>query len=569
MRVQRATSLLILLLGTAPGRQGGLPFTSQNASVSEREKCVIQGAVTQLPTRDPLKNAEIILTAEDGDKSLYRTETDAAGRFSLSDIEPGKYQIWVRRPAYESPNRQCNSDKIQDGDALTLVSGQKVSDLKFQLLAPAVVTGTVFDPSGDPVIGAEIQAVGLQSFRGERKITSAAGTARTDDRGQFRIFHLVPGRYFLRVKDAFYFRERSGETEDQTAKGVNGFLPIYYPDTTDMSQATLVELRPGEELTGVDFTIHSAQVLRVRGRAMNGLTGERINTGTVAIAPLPPAIRDNSGASISLDEVDRQFTIEDLVPGRYIVSVDAWVLPDRKRWGGWQEIDLTDSNLDGIQVKVFPGQDLTGSVHSIEGEHLAFPDLRVILRPRSDRDYATAYSEVKPDGSFFLLDVMQDTYDVDIAGLAEGYYLKSARFGTTDVTEIGLSIVGEPPKVPLVLEISSAVGQVDGAVQLTNGKPACTATIVLMPDGIHRSLQRYYQTTEVDRFGRFVLRGIAPGAYKLFAFDDANEVAYRDPGSFQRYENEGQPIQIDEGDHRTVVLKLIATETSIHDLSSH
>jgi Carboxypeptidase regulatory-like domain len=559
MNIQQATALLILLLGTTPCWQAGLPFTSQNVSVSEHEKCVIQGAVIQLPTRDPLKKVEIILTAEGGDSWLYHTETDAAGRFSLSDIEPGKYQIWVSKAAYESPNRQCDSDKIQDGDAVTLVSGQKLSGLEFQLLAPAVVTGTVFDPSGDPVTRAEVEAVGLYSFRGERKVTSARGTATTDDRGQFRLFHLVPGRYFLRVIDAFHFLERSRENEDQTAKGVIGFRPIYYPDTTDISQATIVDLKPGGELAGVDFTIHSAQVLRVRGRAINGLTGEQINTGDVGVAPLPPAIRDNSAASASLDEGDGKFTIEDLVPGRYILSVNAFVLPDRKRWSGWREIDLTDSNLDDIQVKLFPGYDLLGRVHAVAGNNPAFTNLRVILEPRSDRDYATGYSDVKPDGSFYLLDVMPDTYDVDIANLPEGYYLKSAHLGTVDVTEIGLSIGEEAPRMTLMLEVSSAVGQVDGAVQLTNGKPACTATIVLVPDGNHRSILRYYQTTDVDRFGRFVLRGIAPGAYKLFAFDDANEVAYRDPGSLQRYENEGQTIQIDEGDRRTVVLKLLAT----------
>ncbi len=560
MRLQPTTSLLILLLGAAPARQGGLPFSPQNASDSEHEKCVIQGAITQLPTGDPLKNADVVLTAQEGYRSLYRAETDAAGRFSLSDIEPGKYQIWVRKTAYESPDRQCNSDKIQAGDALTLVSGQKLAGLKFQLLAPAVVTGTVFDPSGDPVTGARIEAVGIYSIRGERR-TSARGTATTDDRGQFRIFHLAPGRFFLRVKDAFHFRERFEETEDQTAKAVKGFLPIYYPDTTDMSEATLLELNPGEELAGVDFTIRSAQVLRVRGRAINGFTGERINDAFVAVTPLSPAARENGAASTSLDEVNHRFTIENLVPGRYIVSVDAWVLPDRKRWGGSQEIDLTESGLDDIQVKLFPGHDLVGRVQAIVGKNLDFPELQVILESRSDLAFGTAFTHVKADGSFFLLDVQQAIYDIDIGGLPEGYYLKSARLGTVDATEIGLRIGEELPTMPLILEVSSAVGQVDGAVELTNGKSACTATVVLIPNGNRRSIQRYFQTTEVDRFGRFVLHGIAPGAYKLFAFDDGNEVAYRDPGSLQLYEKQGQAVQIDEGDRRTVVLKLTATRS--------
>ena len=150
MRIRQTAWLLVLLVGIAPARQGGLQPAPQTALQSEDEKCVIQGMVTKLPMGDPLKGAEVVLTPEGRFRSLYRVDTDAAGQFSLSDIDPGKYQIWVRKDGYESPGRQCSSETIQDGDDLTIVSGQKLLGLKFQLLAPAVVTGTAFDPSGDP-----------------------------------------------------------------------------------------------------------------------------------------------------------------------------------------------------------------------------------------------------------------------------------------------------------------------------------------------------------------------------------------------------------------------------------
>jgi Carboxypeptidase regulatory-like domain len=559
MRVRRTVCLLILLLGITLIRRGELQSAPQATSASEHEKCVIEGVVTRVPGGDPIKGVEVFLSPVDSYKSLYSTDTDAAGQFSLSDVEPGKYQIWLRKTGYDSPDRRCDSDKVQEGDDLNLVSGQKLPGLKFQLLASAVVAGTVFDPSGDPLTGAEVQAVRFYSFRGERRISSATSGATSDDRGQYRLFHLSPGRYFLRVKDAFYFRQRFEESEDKTTKEVKGFLPIYYPDTTDLGQATLLELKPGEELAGFDFTIHPAQVLRIRGRVINGLTGERINVGSVALDALPPTIRENGGSAISLNEVDQQFTIDNLVPGRYIVSVLTWVLPDRKRWGGWQEIDLTDSSVDDIPIKVFPGNDLMGRVQEISGKKLDFPHLQVLLEPHDDLVYGHTFTRVSADGSFLLLDVKQDTYDIDLAGLPESYYLKSARLGTVEAVEDGLKIGGESPTLPLVLEVSMAGGQVDGVVRTGDGKSACTSTVVLIPDGNRRSIQRYYQSTEVDRSGHFVLRGIAPGAYRLFAFDNAGEIGYRDPGSLQPYENQGHPVQIGESDRRTVVLKLIAT----------
>jgi hypothetical protein len=558
MRVRPIGWLVILLLGIAPAKLRGLRRSPQTGSTSDAEKCAIQGAVTQLPTRGPLKGAEVVLTAGNRYRPLYRTETDATGQFTLSDVEPGKYRIGIGKTAYESSDRRCDSELVQNGDELTLVSGQKLTGLQFQLLTPAVIAGTVFDPSGDPVTGARVQAVRFHSFRGDLKLSSSGRTATTDDRGQFRLYHLSPGQYFLRVEDAFDFRQRLEGQKDRSEKGVKGFLPIYYPDTTDLSQATLFKLHPGEELRGVDFTLHPARVLQIRGRAVNGLTEDRINDVNVAIEALPPAIRENRGGGITLDQVDQQFIISDLVPGRYIVSVLGWVPPERKRWGGWQEIELTDSSLDDFQIKAFPGQDIVGRIQGIGGKKLDSPDLQVILDPRSDVAYGNAFANAKADGSFLLMDVEQDTYDISVAGLPEGYYLKSARFGNIEAID-GLRIVGEPPTSPLILEASPASGRVDGTVQTENGKSACEATVVLIPDGNRRSVERYYQDTEVDHFGRFALQGVAPGAYKLFAFDDANEVGYRDPGSLQPYENQGQPVQLEEGDHRSMELKLIPT----------
>jgi len=557
MTSRKLAWLSILLLGVAPAWLRGLRSAPQSGSPSETEKCVIEGVVTQLPTDAPLKGAEVVLTVESRYTPLYRAETDATGRFSLSDIEPGKYEIWSRKTAYESPVRQCDSEKLQDGDELTLISGQKLSGLKFQLLSPSVITGTVFDQSGDPVTGASVEAVRFHSYRGEVRLASSTLDARTDDRGQFRLFHLKSGRYFLRVQDAFDFRQRFEGREDQTTKEIKGFLPIYYPDTTDISQATVLEINPGEELRGIDFTVHPSRVLRIRGRAVNGLTGRWINDGSAAIESLPPAIHENRATGYSLAEGDKQFTIDDLVPGRYIVSVVGWVPPERERWGGWQEVELTDSSLDDLRIKAFPGHDIVGRVQGVGGKKLDSSDLQVILEPRDDLAYGHAFANAKTDGSFLLLGVEQGTYDISVAGLPEAYYLKSARFGNVESIEDGLRIVGEPPTVPLVLEASPAGGQIDGIVEVKNGKSACNATVVLIPDASRRSVERYYQEVEVDHLGHFALRGIAPGAYKLFAFDDAEEVGYRNPEFLQAYENQGQPVEIGEGDQRTISLKLI------------
>jgi hypothetical protein len=94
--------------------------------------------------------------------------------------------------------------------------------------------------------------------------------------------------------------------------------------------------------------------------------------------------------------------------------------------------------------------------------------------------YFGGYAAIKTDGTFFLPDVMQGTFDLRVSGLPDGYYLQSARLGNLDVTD-GLKIGGGAITEPLVVGLSPAGAQVEGIVANSAGKPACTAAVVLVP----------------------------------------------------------------------------------------
>jgi Carboxypeptidase regulatory-like domain len=551
---------LILFLSLLAGWRTAWLSTLLAAPQLDTDKCTVEGIVTSIPTGAPLKGARIVLYSTEKRERLYHAETDATGQFSISAVEPGKYAILVEKKAYEKPERDCNSNAVQIGDDVTLVSGQKLSALKFQLLAPAVIAGAVYDSGGDPVAGAYVEALGIQSSEGEERIAPLA-RAETDDRGQFRIFNLKHGQYFLRISDPFYFMQQLEDDEDEaetkTEKQLKGFLPIYFPDTTELSQATFFDVKPGDVLAGIDFTIHAAQVLRIGGRVVNGLTGEPIDDVPVGASLLSPGPSEGSGTPVTSG--DSNFRIDDLAPGRYLLIGGAQVMPDRQYWAGWQEIELTNSSVDDVLLKIFPGHDLPGRVQLVGQTKINFQALQVVLERHVDTHRVPIFTNVKADGTFLLLNVMQDTYDIQINGLPEDYYMKSAHWGSVEALDDGLRIGGEPPTAPLILEVSPAAAQAEGVVQAPNGKPACNATVVLIPDTPRRSIHRYYQSTDVDRSGHYTLKGIPPGSYKLFGFDHADEVGYLDPASLQPYENSGQPVHFDEGDRRTVQLKLIPT----------
>jgi hypothetical protein len=321
MSAWHKSTLAVVLLSIAFGGRERAQSASQ-LSPSDHEECVIEGVVTSVPTGEPLKDVLVYLTAPDDYKALYRIETDGTGTFSIKDIEPGEYALRTDKTGYYDPSRNCDSEDVQSGDDIKLAPGQRLDKLKLQLLASAVITGTVFDPKGEPLPDADVEAVSFESFHGLRLLGNPVSPKTSDDRGQFRIYHLKPGKYFVRVSNAPYFRNESDDEKgNPTATRLKGFLPIYYPNTTELNQATLLDVKPGEELSQINLTVRLAEVLRIRGSVVSGLNGEPITDGSVSLTPLPPAIRENAAGSSSISE-DSRFEIKDLVPGKYIVSAD-------------------------------------------------------------------------------------------------------------------------------------------------------------------------------------------------------------------------------------------------------
>jgi hypothetical protein len=81
--------------------------------------------------------------------------------------------------------------------------------------------------------------------------------------------------------------------------------------------------------------------------------------------------------------------------------------------------------------------------------------------------------------------------------------------------------------------------------------------VVAVPDEPRRTQLRFYKDDHTDQYGRFTIKGIAPGRYKLFAWEDVEEGAYQDPEFIKRFETLGEAVVIREDSHESAQLKLI------------
>jgi len=115
----------------------------------------------------------------------------------------------------------------------------------------------VYDEAGEPIEGSRIRAL-RQSYEGNQRQFVQAATAVTNDRGEYRLYGLSPGHYYVSATyTPALASEVAGATAAQPTAGSileEGYAPTYYPGTNDPSRAVPVALGAGEEVRGFDFT---------------------------------------------------------------------------------------------------------------------------------------------------------------------------------------------------------------------------------------------------------------------------------------------------------------------------
>ena len=163
---------------------------------------------------------------------------------------------------------------------------------------------------------------------------------------------------------------------------------------------------------------------------------------------------------------------------------------------------------------------------------------------------------VKADGSFLLKNAFDGDYELSVGNLPENYFIKSARLDGVDVLAAGVTVDRKQAPGSLEIVVSPNGASVDGVIS-KDQQPFQGATVTLVPDPPHRGERRLFKSTATDQNGHFVLQGLSPGDYKVFAWEKIEPGAYTSAEFLQPYENLGEPVHITEGSHNPVQVDLI------------
>jgi hypothetical protein len=488
--------------------------------------CTVKGRVVNAITAGPLKKTQISLRNQTND-NLYSATSDETGRFSLTGTEPGGYEIRVQKHGFVQSGKAASLQGTGPGwSCSVLPSGQIAEEIVIRLMPEGVVAGRVVDGDGEPIPGASIQAIQSRGA-GSTGRYSVAATATTNDLGEYRIYGLSPGRYYL---GAAY-------------RSVTGYAAIYYPASEEVGRALPIEVRPGLETAGLNLTMPETHSIQIRGTVQAPAS---LPTEGLMIVAAPCDAGPLNRATTIVKGRDGAFLLRDLTPGCYLLAADSF--NSGARFSARLPIKLAEANIEDIHLTLVPPVQLSGNIRTEDAADLKLTQVVVNVEARASR--VTSAGSPAENGSFLMRNVVPETYNLSVA-LPDGYYLKSAKVGETDVLQAGLDL-SRGAAGQLELEISGAGGSIEGSVMDDQDRPLAGAHVALVPDA--RAPLRS-KSTVTDEHGRFQLRGIAPGDYRMYAAPDLDMSALQDPEYARRMVGQGRRVSVQQHGKENVVLR--------------
>jgi protocatechuate 3,4-dioxygenase beta subunit len=537
--------------------QAGAQTPQLNAAkTQDNERCVVAGTVVRLDTGEPLKKATVILRSHDTVEQSMFVITDSQGHFQFDNVQPGTYYLDVSHDGFVK--LAYGQKKPGDSGAnLTLAAGQKMTDLVFKLMRAASISGRVMDEDGQPLPNVDVR-VYQRSHRNGKHLLGAVGGSSTNDLGEYRVFNLAPGRYYVRANYQPW-KEVMGIKPSSSWSSNESHPPTFYPNTADPTKAAAIIVNPGDEIPSVDLVLVPAHVVTIHGKVFNTVATRADGNLTVALMQRGTVLNDFPSMNAEVWNKEGRFKFRDVFPGSYTI-VASWGA-NHESYSSRRDLDVGNSDMDGINLTITRGVDVTGRLTWEQKPPSEVQSVHVALQTSDQGPFSwnSGAFEVKPDGTFVIENVPEGIYRPHTFTGSFDCFLKSARYGGVDVTDGGLA-VHAGTDAALEVKLRCGAARIEGVVLTGDSLPAAGVYVVAIPDKAHRDNEWKYRAELTDQNGGFLLRGLVPGEYRIFSWDSGDDFDWYDPEELKPYESSGVPISVEEGDRKRVQLKVIERE---------
>jgi len=289
----------------------------------------IEGSVVRFGTMDGVSRAKVTLTPSQSTVAGQAVIVDGDGKFAFRNLPAGQYKLSASKDGYVSAEYGQRGPN-GSGVPIVLAAQQHAIDIRIGMTSTGAIGGRIVNRYGEPVGNANVQAL-RYTYQDGRRVLNTVQTARTNDRGEYRLFWMTPGQYIVSAQpqeplavDAggtIFFQGPRGGGGPGGLLGPNGpqlgvggvtritvtgapgdfvgpggpggpggappppppppppiaavdnpetYLPVYFPGTTEVASATPIDLRAGGNVEGVNLTVVDVRPVRIRGQVLSG-----------------------------------------------------------------------------------------------------------------------------------------------------------------------------------------------------------------------------------------------------------------------------------------------------------
>src|SRR6266478_5310207 len=539
----------------------------------------IHGTVLNRITHEPISRALVYSPDQQ-----YATLTDDRGHFEFKfpPQEPEPQQnlpatsdSWaLRRPRFarnflrtaflaRKPGFLQIENDPSNGRAMT-----NQPEITLYLIPESLIVGHVNLPGSEGDLRTLLELYRREIREGQEHWVSA-GTFRTWADGEFRFSNLASGTYKLLTheqldRDPFTFVPGGQRF---------GYPPVFYPGMPDFSAARPIQLAAGA-MFQANFSPTRREYYPIKIPLVSAVAGQSMN---IIVFPL-----GHPGPGYSLGYNPAEQLIQGLLPdGNYTLQAN---VQGPSGSTGILNFSVRGAPIEGPAVNVIPNASLTVNVReefssgqSVFDEAPEEPpqgtlnklrriNLQVLLMPLEDFGSAQGGVSQPMEGvrehTLVIPNVSPGRYRVRVEpGVG---FAASVLSGGTDLLRqslvVSLGGAGSPIEVTLRDDGAEVTGTVEDPAK-TDRKPRQTFDfstqyhVFFVPVG--ESAGQFRQTIGGPD-GSFTQEQLPPGAYRVLAFDRAQEdLAYANEEALRKFDSKAQVIHVTAGQKERLRLKVI------------
>jgi hypothetical protein len=572
----------VIISGSRDGVQFGAPPREIKTGTGR-----ITGQITSSETGAPIRRAQVRIMGPDiGSKAAL---TDADGRYEFRDLPAGRFTITAVKSGYVSV-QYGQTRPHESGRPIELADKSVLEKTDISLPRGGVISGRIVDEFGEPVADAMVSAMRQTWANGRRRFVPSGRSAQTNDLGQFRIYGLPAGDYYIsanfRNSEMMMFEAFGPSQRGPSGSSPgSGYAPTYFPGTTSPGDAQKVSLGPGQDIGSTDFALIAVRLARITGVVINS-EGKPAEGAMVTASPVSRTgdmTLTVMGSLTARTTKDGTFTISDVAPGEYMLNVRGlqiftsseggaggaatrMVMTASIAGGGNSEfgalpVTVGGEDLANVTIVTTKGGTATGRLVFEGGvTPAAARDIR-ITAAATDMDMpflGGGASPVSEDGTFELKGLV-GTRLIRVANLPNGWMLKSVRLHGSDITDRGADFKSGEAMSGLEVLVTSRTTEINGRVTGPGGKTLKDYTVVVFGDDPElwtMPMSRWVAGTRPDQDGRFKVQHLPPGSYYAVAVDYVEQGAWGDPDLLERLKGAARRFTLEEGSIETLDLKI-------------